>query len=127
MSAEHRPLQGRAAIITGGNQGLGLAIAEAYVDAGADVMLCARDRTKLEGAREQLAKRARSDQQVLAEPLNVSDEAAVRAFVERAIVALPHVCVLVNNAGIYGPKGSIDVVSQAEWVHTVQINLFGSV
>ena len=36
-------LEGRAALITGANRGFGLAIAEAYVDAGADVMLCARD------------------------------------------------------------------------------------
>ena len=38
-----RPLEGRAALITGANQGLGLAIARAYVAAGASVMLCARD------------------------------------------------------------------------------------
>ncbi len=38
-----QPLAGRNAIITGANQGLGLAIADAYVAAGASVLLCARD------------------------------------------------------------------------------------
>jgi NAD(P)-dependent dehydrogenase (short-subunit alcohol dehydrogenase family) len=122
-----RELTGRAAIITGANQGLGLAIAEAYVDAGADVMLCARDEKKLSAARELLAERARDTQKVLAMPADVSNEAEVRELVRCTIEALPHLCILVNNAGVYGPKGEIESVAQAEWVRSVEINLFGSV
>ena len=46
-----QPLAGRNAVITGANQGLGLAIAEAYVAAGASVLLCARDEALLDEAR----------------------------------------------------------------------------
>ncbi len=45
------PLQGRAAAITGASQGLGLAIARAYVAAGASVIMCARDADAIEQAR----------------------------------------------------------------------------
>ena len=57
-----QPLPGRNAVITGANQGLGLAIAEAYVAAGASVLLCARDEALLEEARQTLAAKAASGQ-----------------------------------------------------------------
>ncbi len=53
-----QPLAGRNAVITGANQGLGLAIAEAYVAAGASVLLCARDERLLDEARRSLAAKA---------------------------------------------------------------------
>src|SRR5579864_3733996 len=49
------PLSGRAAIITGASQGLGLEIAKAYVRAGASVLLCARDAARLDAARTDVA------------------------------------------------------------------------
>jgi NAD(P)-dependent dehydrogenase (short-subunit alcohol dehydrogenase family) len=122
-----RELEGRAALITGANRGFGLAIAEAYVDAGADVMLCARDAHALEAARVSLSSRAAEGQRVLAEPLDVSDEGACRALVARTLDALPELSILVNNAGVYGPKGPIEEVSLEEWRRSVEVNLFGSV
>ena len=47
-----KSLSGRYAVITGANQGLGLSIAQAYVAAGANVLLCARDIDKLNQARK---------------------------------------------------------------------------
>jgi NAD(P)-dependent dehydrogenase (short-subunit alcohol dehydrogenase family) len=120
-------LDGRAAIITGANRGLGLAIAEAYVDAGADVMLCARDAGALEEAKAALTQRAKHGQRVLARPLDVSDRAAVDEFVRATVEELPNLTVLVNNAGVYGPKGPIESIDLDEWVQSVQISLFGSV
>jgi NAD(P)-dependent dehydrogenase (short-subunit alcohol dehydrogenase family) len=120
-------LKGRAAIITGANRGLGLAIAEAYVVAGADVFLCGRDASALASARESLVERAGAGQQVLAQAVDVSDERQVKTFVAQAVEALPSVCILVNNAGVYGPKGPIESVSSAEWVRSIEINLYGSV
>src|SRR4051812_5751687 len=119
-------LKGRAAIITGANRGLGLAIAEAYVVAGADVFLCGRDASALASARESLVERAGAGQQVLAQAVDVSDERQVKTFVAQAVEALPSVCILVNNAGVYGPKGPIESVSSAEWVRSIEINLYGS-
>lgn len=122
-----RPLSGRAALITGANQGLGLAIARAYVEAGADVFLCARDAALLEQARSELAGGAVAGQRVLARAADVSHEAEVRALGEAAIAAFPALQILVNNAGVYGPMGASEEVDWAEWARAVAINLNGSV
>jgi NAD(P)-dependent dehydrogenase (short-subunit alcohol dehydrogenase family) len=122
-----RTLEGRAALITGANQGLGKAIAKAYVDAGASVLLCARDGLLLEQAGDEIARSAGPDQRVLCEPADVSRSDDVTRVVEKACVEFPQVHVLVNNAGVYGPLGTIESVDWEEWVRAVEINLFGSV
>ena len=122
-----RPLSGRAALITGANQGLGLAIARAYVEAGADVFLCARDAALLEQARRELATGAAAGQRVLARTADVSREADVRALGEAAIAAFPALQILVNNAGVYGPMGASEEVDWSEWARAIAINLNGSV
>ena len=122
-----RELEGRAAIITGANRGLGLAMAQAYVDAGADVMLCARDEPTLMAARDSLQSRARGQQKVLAMTVDVSVESEVNRFVSHTLERLPQLCILINNAGVYGPKGNIENVSMTEWVRSMEINLYGSV
>jgi NAD(P)-dependent dehydrogenase (short-subunit alcohol dehydrogenase family) len=122
-----RPLEGRAAIITGGNQGLGLAIARAYVQAGASVMLCARDADRLERARSDVASLASAGQIVEARRADVSDDEDVRALVGAAIERFGRVHVLVNNAGVYGPMGAIEDVEWSEWIRAMEINVNGSV
>jgi len=120
-------LEGRAAVITGANQGLGFAIAEAYVAAGAHVLICARDQAKLAGALGELAKTAGPGQKVLGETADVSSATDVARLVARAHAEFPSVQILVNNAGVYGPLGSIEDADWSEWVRALEINLFGSV
>ena len=119
-------LADRGAIITGANQGLGLAIAEAYVRAGANVLICARAADLLETARIQLAALAGSEQRVVAVPADVSQAADVEQIVAAALQTLPTLNILVNNAGIYGPKGALEQVDWAEWTRAIEINLLGS-
>ena len=122
-----RPLEGRAALITGANQGLGLAIAVAYVEAGASVLMCARDGARLAAARRDVAAHAGHGQVVEAEPADVSDPQAVDRLVARALALFPRVHVLVNNAGVYGPLGPIEDVDWPAWARAIEINLYGSV
>jgi NAD(P)-dependent dehydrogenase (short-subunit alcohol dehydrogenase family) len=122
-----RPLEGRTALITGGNQGLGLAIARAYVEAGASVFLCARDAALLDRARSELAALALPGQAVLAKPADVSRQEDVARLVEAALEAFPRLHVLVNNAGVYGPIGRIEDAPWDDWVRAIEINLFGSI
>ena len=100
-----RPLEGRAALITGANQGLGLAIARAYVAAGAGVMLCARDADLLDRARAEVAALASPGQTVLAMPADVSQRDQVGELSAATLNAFPELHILVNNAGVYGPMG----------------------
>lgn len=122
-----RILENRAAIITGANQGLGLAIARAYVEAGASVMICARNADLLEGAHAELSALAASGQTILMQAADVSRRDDVEGLVNRAIETFGQVHILVNNAGIYGPKGGIETIDWDEWVKAIEINLFGSV
>jgi NAD(P)-dependent dehydrogenase (short-subunit alcohol dehydrogenase family) len=122
-----RALEGRAALITGANQGLGLAIARAFVDAGASVMLCARDGAMLERARDEVSAAAGRDQRVLARASDVSRPADVEELARVTLDAFPDLQILVNNAGVYGPMGASEDVDWSEWVRAIEINVLGSV
>ncbi len=120
-------LAGKKAIITGANQGLGFEIAKKYVQAGADVMLCARSATLLDAARAELEAMAAPGQKIVADVADVASEADVQILVANTLKALGGCHILVNNAGVYGPKGEIESVDWAEWVKTIEINVYGSI
>ena len=120
-------LAGRAALITGASEGLGLAIARSFVLAGADVFLCARDAVRLDEARRSLAALGSKTQRVLAAPADVSLETDVVRVTTAALAAFPSLHVLVNNAGVYGPIGPTERVDWTAWTRAIEINLFGSV
>lgn len=120
-------LSGKVAIITGANQGFGLEVARKYVLAGADVMLCARNTALLQQAQADLIKLAAPGQKVLAHAGDVSIEADVRKLVNETLTKLGGCHILVNNAGIYGPKGEIEKIDWAEWIKAIEINVYGSI
>jgi NAD(P)-dependent dehydrogenase (short-subunit alcohol dehydrogenase family) len=122
-----KPLRGRCALITGASQGFGLAIARAYVEAGANVVMCAREAAPLERARVDVASLAGPNQRVLARTCDVSRRQDVERLAGAAIEAFPQLQILVNNAGVYGPMGLLEDVDWDAWVRTTEINLFGSV
>jgi NAD(P)-dependent dehydrogenase (short-subunit alcohol dehydrogenase family) len=119
-------LDGRAAIVTGGSHGLGLEIARAYLAAGARVLVCARDATALGRARTELESAA-DPASIETVAADVSEPDHVAALVAQALDRFSRVDVLVNNAGVYGPKGQIDDVVWDEWEHAIRVNLLGSV
>lgn len=122
-----RILSGRKAIITGANQGLGLEIARKYVEAGADVMLCARNSDMLEEARTELTQSAQLGQIIATQAADVSVEADVTEVMSQTLKKIGGCHILVNNAGVYGPKGEIESADWSEWVKTIEINVHGSV
>jgi NAD(P)-dependent dehydrogenase (short-subunit alcohol dehydrogenase family) len=120
-------LTDRSAIITGANQGLGKSIAAEFVRAGAGVLLTARNEELLRQVKDELRPLARKGRPVEIMRADVADPESCRAVVARGKQLLPDLAVLVNNAGVYGPKGAIEDVDWDEWVRAVQINLFGTV
>lgn len=120
-------LEGRAAVITGANQGLGEAIAQAYVEAGANLFLCARDEEKLFKVQDQLGSLCKPGQKVVAMRADVSKREDVDRIASYALEAFPQIHILVNNAGVYGPKGRIEDVDWDEWAHAIEVNLLGSI
>ena len=120
-------LVGRNAIITGANQGLGLAIARAYIEQGANILICARDIQKLQSAYDELRLLARSGQGVEKFQADVSSQKDVEALIQFALEKFQQIHILVNNAGVYGPKGKIEDVNWDEWEQAIRVNLFGSI
>lgn len=120
-------LSGRIALVTGANQGFGLEVARTYLQAGADLMLCARNMELLEKARDELVRSAETGQRILAMAADVSNEQQVRALVDAAITELGGLHILVNNAGVYGPKGQIEDVDWNAWTRAIEINVYGSI
>ena len=120
-------LQNRAAIVTGASRGLGFEIARRYVEAGAHVLICARNEVPLERALSELRAVAVAGQSVVALPADVSREADVAALVARALREFGSLQILVNNAGIVGPSGPTESVDWREWMRVIEVNLLGSV
>lgn len=120
-------LSSKKAIITGANQGLGLEIARKFVLAGADLMLCARNGSMLEDARVELAGLASVGQKVVTQVADVSVESDVHQVMAKTLELLGGCHILVNNAGVYGPKGEIESVDWTDWIKAIEINVYGSV
>lgn len=85
--------EGNTILITGGNGGIGAALAQRWHDAGNVVIVTGRDRTKLDAATDGRAA-------MHGEVLDVTDPAAIAAFTRDVIARFPALNVLVNNAGI---------------------------
>jgi NAD(P)-dependent dehydrogenase (short-subunit alcohol dehydrogenase family) len=120
-------LENRCAIVTGGSMGLGFEIAKKYLEAGASLMICARDEVLLDEAALDLTKLAGTGQSVLALPADVSKPEDVTALVHAALREFGRLDILVNNAGVAGPTGPIENIDWEEWTRTIEINLLGSV
>ena len=108
---------GRTALVTGGGNGLGRAIALGLADAGARVVLTGRHREKLDAVAAEIGGAAR------AEVCDSADEASVGALAEA--LADEQVSILVNNAGIAGPVAPLTDVSVAEWDDVFAVNVRG--
>ena len=122
-----KTLSGRCAIITGANQGLGREISKSFVTAGADVMLCARNFDLLEKTVQELKSLIDDNQKILIKKCDVTNEYQVNALVQETFDKLGGCQILVNNAGIYGPKGAIEDQDWNEWKKAIEINVYGSV
>ncbi len=112
-------LTGRVAIVTGGNGGLGLAMATGLAQAGADVVVAARNSSKTDAA---LAGIEATGVRALAVSVDVTEESDVNAMVAQTLDAFGRVDILVNNAGVTVRKEPQDL-SADEWDHVLDVNL----
>jgi len=114
-------LKGRRAVVTGGGQGIGRAIAERLLASGAAVSLWDRDRSLTEAVRDELS----SHGTVHHVAADVSDAAAVEAATNDTITALGGIDILVANAGIAGPNLNVWEYPVEAWQQVIDINLTG--
>ncbi len=110
-------LTGRTALVTGGGNGLGAAIARALHGAGADVVVAGRRTGPLAALCAELGERASWRACDVADPASVAELAASLAEVE--------VDVLVNNAGVAGPVAPLTEIGVEEWDTVFDVNVRG--
>lgn len=113
-------------IITGGSSGIGKATAQRLASQGANVSIIARDRTRLEQAKAEIAQRClRPSQQVLALSADVADRQQAEQAVQQAIEHLGAPSVLITCAGIAHP-GYFQELPIEIFERTMAVNYFGS-
>lgn len=116
-----RFLDGQVALVTGGTRGIGRAVAQELLRAGATVVICGRNEESLKQAIEDLSR----DGKVLGRIADVAREEDVRqlfAFIDQECQRLD---ILVNNAGV-GVFKSVADLTPEEWRHTIETNLNSS-
>ena len=117
-------LTGRTAIITGGNGGLGLAMARGLAKVGANVAIWARNEAKNAAALEEL--RTLGSGEIIALACDIADEAEIEAAMAATLAALGRVDVCFANAGISGAGTAIPDITAHGWDHTLAINTRGA-
>lgn len=115
-------LDGRVAVVTGGARGLGRAMARALAEAGASVVVTARDFWVAESAAAELATETGARAVGLAAEVTSSE--SVRSLVARTLDALGRIDILVNNAGI-NIRRPIEELREEEWDQVIDTNLKG--
>jgi NAD(P)-dependent dehydrogenase (short-subunit alcohol dehydrogenase family) len=104
----------QVAVVTGGNSGLGLAIATSFLDSGAKV------------ASLDLADEATSPREnLLYLKCDIAKEAPVKAAISKIVDALGHIDILVNNAGIFDYLQSVTDITAESWHRVIDVNVTG--
>ncbi|MBA7654959.1 Gluconate 5-dehydrogenase [subsurface metagenome] len=115
-------LSGKVAIVTGGNQGIGLAISRGLAEAGAAVIIANRRAEEGKQAAESLKKDGLN---VISIPTDVSNESSIAAMVSKVVKDFGKIDVLVNNAGVIIRKAA-EEMSREDWDHIMNTNLRGA-
>ena len=118
-------LSGRNTLITGGSQGLGRVIVEAFLAEGANVVFCARTAADVAVTQGALNSQLKTGQQLVGLTCDIADPTSVAALFARAAQLGP-LHVVVNNAGIYGPIGPTEEVALTDWTQAWQVNVTGT-
>ncbi|MGI4983464.1 MAG: SDR family oxidoreductase [Janthinobacterium lividum] len=114
-------LAGKAAVITGGDSGIGRAVAIAFAREGADVLISYLD--EHDDARDTQRWIEEAGRKAVLVPGDITDRAHCTAIVDAAVQAFGRIDILVNNAAFQMSRESIDEVSDDEWDKTFSTNI----
>jgi NAD(P)-dependent dehydrogenase (short-subunit alcohol dehydrogenase family) len=114
-------LTGKAAVITGGDSGIGRAVAIAFAREGADVLISYLD--EHDDAKDTARYVEEAGRKCVLVPGDISDRAHCKTIIPKAVEEFGRVDLLVNNAAFQMSHDSLDEVSDDEWDHTLATNL----
>ena len=115
-------LEGKVVLITGASQGLGRALALAYAKKGAKLAINARSEDSIHSVAREAEEQGA---EVLAVAAGVSRSADVEMLVSETVERFGGIDVLINNAGILGPRVAIEEYPEDEWRRVIDANLTG--
>jgi NAD(P)-dependent dehydrogenase (short-subunit alcohol dehydrogenase family) len=118
-----REFTGKAAFVTGGASGIGLALGRAFAEAGCQVMLADIEESALADA---VASLKSIGPDIRGTVCDVADAASLDRAADQAIAAFGNIHILCNNAGVAG-GGGIDTISLDSWRWVLDVNLMGVV
>ena len=116
-------LTGKVIVVTGGSRGLGLAMAGAFAEHGADVVIASRKHDACETVAAEL--RQRFGRRALAVPFHAGRWADCGRLLDTSCAELGRLDVLVNNAGMSPLYPSLDAISEELWTKVIDVNLKG--
>jgi NAD(P)-dependent dehydrogenase (short-subunit alcohol dehydrogenase family) len=108
-------------VITGGDSGIGRAVALAYAREGADVLISYLN--EHDDAKETARLVEEAGRRAILVPGDLADPAHCRAVIERAVTEFGRIDVLVNNAAFQMSHDAIEDIPDAEWDYTFQVNI----
>lgn len=120
MKKENREVS-KTAVITGGTKGIGRAIAEALLERGLKVFICARDKRELARAVQELSEKGNVDGEVC----DVRSEGQVRMMLDECVRVFGGIDLLVNNAGIGTFGKTVEETDPEDFRSVLETNLFG--
>jgi len=116
-------LAGLAAVITGGDSGIGRAVAIAFAREGADLLVSYLDEREDADARETARHVEAAGRRCVLVPGDIADAAHCRAVIDRAVREFGRIDVLVNNAAFQRTYRSLDEIPDEEWDYTFRTNV----
>lgn len=120
-------LEGKVAIVTGGDKGIGRGISDALVDEGCNLCICSRHDEELRQAAAELKERGTDGVRVLAVVADLTSEDDREKLVEETMREFGTLDILVNNAGTVGGGSTLEDTPVEEWKSLFELNLFAVV
>src|ERR1700682_5775778 len=114
-------LSGKTALVTGSTSGIGHAIAKGLAATGASVVVNGRTQAKVDAAAAAIAKECAGHKS-----RGVAADVSTAAGCKALVAALPQVDILINNAGIFEPKGFLDIPDE-DWSRFFEVNVMSGV
>jgi NAD(P)-dependent dehydrogenase (short-subunit alcohol dehydrogenase family) len=117
-------LEGKIIIVTGGSDGIGLAVSKKIASEGATVIICSRNITKLKNAEIELSKISKNNYFFSGDISKLADVELLFKFIKKKFEKING---LVNCAGVYGPIGKTTDINVNDFLKTIEINLMGTI